>query len=320
MTAMSRGIDVSAYQSKQDWKKLKAEGLTFAFAKASEGQTSRDGDFAMHITGIKAADLVPGAYHFAWPNQNVAREAANYITAVKPYAGKGFLHWLDLERYTDGRNYRGRSDAQITAWAKKWIELVQKAFPGQRVGIYTSGDDIAKGHAPASAPLWYPAYPGQRVDTFAEAEAASRPTPSGRKPLIWQFTSTPAKGPRVDSNLCYLSPADLREWAKGGTTTPTTPTTPPKPSHPAAPAFPGAKYFVLGAKNSYAKQLQTWLHKGNWGPKYLIGPSSKMTAKDLKKVKALQQHYLSKLGPADGIVGPLTWQYAYEVANGYRSK
>jgi GH25 family lysozyme M1 (1,4-beta-N-acetylmuramidase) len=310
---MSRGIDVSAYQSKQDWKRLKNEGLTFAFAKASEGLRSRDGDFAMHISGIKAAGLVPGAYHFGWPNQDVEKEAANYIAAVRTHAGPGFVHWLDLERYSDGRNYRGRSDAQISAWAKRWIEVVSKAFPGQRVGIYTSGDDIAKGHAPSSAPLWYPAYKwGYKTATYAQAEAAARPAPSGRKPLFWQFTSTP-----VDRNVCYLSPAELREWAKGGTTTPTVP---PKPTHPAAPKFPGAKFFVLGAKNDYAKQLQTWLHKGNWGPKYLIGPSSKMTSKDIKKVQALQQHYLSKLGPADGIVGPLTWQYAYEVANGYRSK
>jgi GH25 family lysozyme M1 (1,4-beta-N-acetylmuramidase) len=313
MTSVSRGIDVSAYQSNQDWKKLKSDGLTFAFAKASEGQTTHDAHFSAHIAGIKAAGLVPGAYHFGWPNQSVDKEAANYIATVKAYAGPGFLHWLDLERMSDGRNYKGRNDAQIAAWAKRWIELVQAAFPGQRVGIYTSGDDIAKGHAPSSAPLWYPAYKwGYTAATYAQAEAATRPAPSGRKPLFWQFTSTP-----VDRSVCYLAPADLREWAKGSTATPAKPSTPAKPK---APAFPGSKYFLVGAKNAYAKQLQTWLHKGNWGPKYLIGPSNKMTAKDIKKIKALQEHYLSKLGPADGIVGPKTWQYAFEVANGLRKK
>jgi len=96
---------------------------------------------------------------------------------------------------------------------------------------------------------------------------------------------------------------------------------PPEPApKPQAPAFPGRKYFVLGAKNNHAKQLQTWLHKGNWGPRYLIGPSSTMTKKDLEKVKALQRHFLTALGPADGGVGPKTWQYAFEVANGLRKK
>ncbi|MGW1436844.1 peptidoglycan-binding protein [Streptomyces griseus] len=86
------------------------------------------------------------------------------------------------------------------------------------------------------------------------------------------------------------------------------------------PPFPGRQYFVIGAKNKYAKQLQTWLHQGNWGPRYLLGPSEKMTQKDLNKVKALQRHFLSVLGPADGLTGPKTWQYAWEVATGKRKK
>lgn len=94
----------------------------------------------------------------------------------------------------------------------------------------------------------------------------------------------------------------------------------PAPSKPKCPPFPGRSYFLRGASNDYAKQLQTWLHKGNWGPKYKVGPSRTMTELDLQKVKALQQHYVSALGPADGLCGPKTWQYAFEVANGLRNK
>lgn len=139
-----RGIDVSAYQSPQDWAVRKTEGVVFAFAKASEGQTSRDDRFDAHIRGIIAAGLVPGAYHFAWPTQDPAREAANYIAAVKPYARPGFVHWLDLERYSDGRNYRGKSDAQIREWVTTWLAAVRTAFPGQRVGVYTSVSGVSQ--------------------------------------------------------------------------------------------------------------------------------------------------------------------------------
>ena len=141
--ATCRGIDVSAYQTTQDWAALRKAGVVFAFAKASEGQHTHDPKLAAHITGIKAAGLVPGAYHFSHPNQDVSLEAANYISAVKPYAGTGFLHWLDLERLNDGSNYAGRTATQIRAWAATWLALVQEAFPGQRVGVYTSADDIA---------------------------------------------------------------------------------------------------------------------------------------------------------------------------------
>lgn len=94
----------------------------------------------------------------------------------------------------------------------------------------------------------------------------------------------------------------------------------PGKAKPKVPTFPGRQYFKLGAKNSYARQLQEWLHKGNWGPKYVVGPSNEMTQKDLEKVRALQKHYLADLGPADGLTGPKTWQYAFEVAHGLRKK
>jgi len=92
----------------------------------------------------------------------------------------------------------------------------------------------------------------------------------------------------------------------------------PKPGP--APAFPGREHFRLGARNRYALQLQEWLHKGDWGPRYKHGPSTLMTRMDLEKVAALQRHYIKDLGPADGLVGPRTWQYAYEVAVGLRKK
>jgi hypothetical protein len=73
--------------------------------------------------------------------------------------GRGFVHWLDLERYSDGRNYKGRTDKQIREWVTTWLAAVRTAFPGQRVGVYTSRTTSPTGHVPADVPLWYPAYP-----------------------------------------------------------------------------------------------------------------------------------------------------------------
>ncbi|MEU6198927.1 glycoside hydrolase family 25 protein [Streptomyces sp. NPDC047061] len=205
-----RGIDLSVYQGAQDWKARAAEGVVFAFAKASEGEHTHDQRFALHVKGIIEAGLVPGAYHFGWPNQDVAAEAANYVAAVRPYARPGFVHWLDLERRADGANYAGTTAGGIRAYATAWIAKVQAAFPGQRVGVYTSASDLAAGHAPATVPLWYPAYPWSGAATYAQAEAHPKPGPSGRSPLFWQFTSTP-----LDRSICYLSESALRAWAAG---------------------------------------------------------------------------------------------------------
>lgn len=87
-----------------------------------------------------------------------------------------------------------------------------------------------------------------------------------------------------------------------------------------APAFPGRRFFVLGAENDHALRLQRWLHAGGWGPRYRVGPSRRMNRIDLQKVAALQRHFLAELGPADGLTGPKTWRYAYEVAHGLRDR
>ncbi|MFJ4515186.1 N-acetylmuramoyl-L-alanine amidase [Streptomyces sp. NPDC088816] len=96
--------------------------------------------------------------------------------------------------------------------------------------------------------------------------------------------------------------------------------TPAPPAAPKMPSFPGRQFFVKGAVSDHALQLQKWLDKGGWGPAYKVGPSRTMTQLDLDKVTALQRHYLSALGPADGLTGPKTWQYAFETANGLRKK
>lgn len=211
MADVSYAVDVSGNQeAHQPWKGF---GVHMGIAKATEGQHTRDAWFARHITDIKAAGLVPGAYHFAWPNQDVATEAANYIGAVRDHTVPLFVHALDLERYPNGaRNYLGATSAQVRQYAHDWMAAVKAAFPGQKVGIYTSGDDILDGHLPGNEDfLWYPKYPVQGR-TFAQAAAAVRPAPSGHTVWGWQFASVPR-----DQTVIYMSPAALAAWAAGTT-------------------------------------------------------------------------------------------------------
>lgn len=296
--ATCQGIDVSAYQGTQDWAAWKKQGIVFAFAKASEGQSSHDPKFATHIKGIKAAGLIPGAYHFGWPTQDPHKEAANYIAAVKPYAGKGFCHWLDLERYSDGRNYRGKSDAQIREWVTTWLAAVRTAFPGQRVGVYTSADDLAKGHVPSGTPLWYPAYPGSSVDTFAEAQAHAQPKPSGWKPLLWQFTSDPAGPDRIDQSIAYLSASDFRAWA-GSTSAPA-----PKPSYE---PFPGASFFKAGRKSPIITAMRKRLIAEGCN-RYQTSTNTNVWGSGDEASYAAWQRKLNYKGKdADGIPGKTSW-------------
>jgi len=215
----SYAVDVSGNQpAHQDWK---AFGVHMGIAKASEGQRTRDPWFVRHIADIKAAGLVRGGYHFAWPNQGAGTEADNYIAAVKPYAGAGFVHILDLEPYPDSRNYVGRTDAQIRAYATAWVSYVKTAFPGQRVLCYTPGGNYSRHFPAGSDGYWYPAYPVQGR-SFAGAAALPRPAgvAGGAGVWGWQFTSVPR-----DQTVIYMDPAALRSWS-GIKTVPSTPSTP----------------------------------------------------------------------------------------------
>ncbi|PWG08788.1 N-acetylmuramoyl-L-alanine amidase [Streptomyces sp. V2] len=297
-TATSRGIDVSSYQGTQDWAKHKREGVAFAFAKASEGERSRDSRFDSHIAAIKKAGLVAGAYHFAWPNQDAAREAANYIGAVKPYAENGFLHWLDLERYSDGRNYKGRSAAQIKAWVSTWVTAVQKAFPGQKVGIYTSADDLAAGHVPTGLPLWFPRYPWGEA-SYARAEAATRPNPSSRTPVtIWQFTSSP-----IDRSIAYMAPAALRAWAQGSTSY-------------VPPAFPAG--LAPGKSTPSAVPLQRALKAAGFmaasvPESAMYGPQTRAAVIAFHNTHT---QFRAKGVSSDPAIGPRGWAHLFTLAYG----
>lgn len=210
MAATSRGIDVSEFQGQQDWAALVRGGLTFAMAKATEGRHTTDDHYAMHMRGMRAAGVLPGAYHFAWPNQAAAEEADHYISVVRADAEAvpGFHHWLDLERNEGGTNYAGCTAAGVRAYAEAWVARVKAAFPRQRVGCYTSAGDIADGHYPRNSDgLWYPAYPRPAIN-YTQAGERSRPTPGGIPAWGWQFADAP-----TDQTIAYMTPTALHAWA-----------------------------------------------------------------------------------------------------------
>ncbi|MFD9242742.1 LysM peptidoglycan-binding domain-containing protein [Streptomyces sp. NPDC059556] len=232
-----RGIDISNYQGPQDWAKHWRDGVRFVWIKASEGAQTHDRRYRTHMTAARRANMIVGAYHFAWPNQSVAENAANYIDAVRADAAAvpGFVHWLDLEPYSDGRNYRGRSAQQIRVWAAEWVRLVQQHFPGQQVGVYAGQGEHTAGHVPAGVPLWFPAYPRVGM-TYGEAERRTRRTAGGRAVEFWQFSGSP-----LDRSIAYMSAAELDAWSlrRGGPKP-----TPPKKPTPAPPAKGGRVWVV----------------------------------------------------------------------------
>src|SRR5689334_4082308 len=58
------GVDVSWHNGNVDWKKVKASGRSFAFARVSDGLTNLDPEFNGHWPAMKKAGLIRGAYQY----------------------------------------------------------------------------------------------------------------------------------------------------------------------------------------------------------------------------------------------------------------
>ncbi|WP_372494394.1 glycoside hydrolase family 25 protein [Actinoallomurus purpureus] len=112
---MLKGIDVSSHQGTVDWDAWKRKGLAFAVAKATEGRTIHDSEFARNWAELRRAGLVCGAYHFGHPGNDANTEADFFLSTVRPRGLEaGDLLVLDLEQ-TDGR-----SAAHVSSWVRTW--------------------------------------------------------------------------------------------------------------------------------------------------------------------------------------------------------
>ena len=77
-----RGVDVSAHQDSIDWDRLKADGVAFAYIKASEGETFNDARFSRNWYAAGQAGLLRGAYHFFTQCRSGKAQAENFIRIV----------------------------------------------------------------------------------------------------------------------------------------------------------------------------------------------------------------------------------------------
>jgi lysozyme len=76
------GVDVSSYQGSIAWGSVYADGVRFAFAKATESTGYTDAYFSGNMSNGKANGLQMGAYHFAHPESTCPSAQVNHFWAV----------------------------------------------------------------------------------------------------------------------------------------------------------------------------------------------------------------------------------------------
>jgi lysozyme len=152
----SQGIDISHYQPNVDWEKVKTDGKSFAFIKATENTRTVDDCLIRHYGGAKEVGIKVGFYHFAHVSNDPIKEANHYINAVKDLT-VDLWHVLDLEQGSlDGGGY---DRAYVSNWARQWLEKVEEAT-GKLPMIYT-GASFARTYFEADLskyPLWVAHY------------------------------------------------------------------------------------------------------------------------------------------------------------------
>ncbi len=130
--ATRNGIDVSTYQGAVDWTQVRAAGITFAFAKATEGSSITDDQFAANFAGMKAAGVARGAYLFFHPDSDPTAQADRFLSTLQQNGyGPG-----DLPPAIDVETLDHQTPAVAVSRLRQLVSIVHNAI-GAAPLIYT---------------------------------------------------------------------------------------------------------------------------------------------------------------------------------------
>jgi len=124
------GVDVSKYQKDINWQKVRANEISFAFLKATEGASLQDVSFKKNWKQARQAGILCGAYHFYRPHLKPEVQARNFISLVKLQPG-------DLPPVLDVEVKGRKSKEQLCKDVQVWLRQVEQAY-GIKPIIYTN--------------------------------------------------------------------------------------------------------------------------------------------------------------------------------------
>jgi len=211
------GTDVSHYQGPGiNWSAVKAAGVSFAWAKATEGLTFTDANFAGNEANAKAAGVYIGAYHFARPSNHpnltgansAESEAAFFWSVVSNYVKPGNFYLVPMLDWEDSSATvaAGFNATIMSAWVNQWCNSVSNharlnGVTGLRPVVYTgtwfsrpSGTYPGLTTAVTNWPSWIAAYPATPL-ALTDGPDDTFPWPNWN---IWQYANTNWSGGDAD--------------------------------------------------------------------------------------------------------------------------
>lgn len=211
------GIDVSQWQGTVNWKKVKADGISFVFIRCSYTSLKSfnlhtDPKFKANVEAAAAAGLKVGVYHYSGATSATeAKKEANYVVnLLKPYKSKITLpvmfDYEPGERVT--ANYKKTSKTTRTKYATTFCNAAKAA--GYTSGVYCSTS-------------WFPTY--FNVSSLSgysnwDAQWASKNTYTGAYDF-WQYSDSgkiSGISGSVDCNFWYTNTKISGSTTTGGST------------------------------------------------------------------------------------------------------
>lgn len=109
---MDYGIDLSHWNALVDAHAVRANGITYAWCKATEGTTYIDPTFVGKVAQLRAAGIVVGAYHFMRGMDAKAQARHFKSVALRCLAPGSLLPMLDME----SADSRGNANEYVRAF------------------------------------------------------------------------------------------------------------------------------------------------------------------------------------------------------------
>lgn len=277
-------IDVSKYQNKIDWEKVKADKVDGVIIRAGFGAGNIDPMFYDHIEGALSVGLLVGVYWFSYAyNAKMAKQEAIYCHAsIERFKNKlslpVFFDWeYDSFEFAKKLGVIPNKDL-ITEMNLAFCSMMESI--GYTAGYYLNYD-YSKQYVDESRlkkyKRWFARYTAnQQTDCY-----------------MWQFTSKGKvdgiKG-NVDCNVLYEN---------------ITSTLPKEdPQEPQATDEPGEDYNMTTIRNGdKGKAVKIWQVIVNTKADGVFGKKTEEATKTFQKEKGLK---------ADGIVGKETWKAGLE--------
>ena len=217
------GTDISHFQPSPNWTTIKNAGVTFVWAKATEGDFYHDISLTNHMNNATNFGIFVGAYHFARPSDDpnitgansADSEATYYWNTVNKFVKGGnkylvpMLDWED-DHATNGHNGLTFTTTLMSQWVNEWCTTVSNLAKAQGVTVrpivYTGTwySNPLNGYAGLNTTVtnwysWISSYNGADVQTGGPtASGGKNPTFPWPTWTVWQYSDTNWSGGDAD--------------------------------------------------------------------------------------------------------------------------